>query len=82
MVNYLVWCPEQDETQEDAFSVEAYSPGHAAREWAEHEDSYGAEYSIVSQRWEPVVIVMGPDGLKTRWKVTGESVPEYFSTRN
>lgn len=77
--HYLVWCPEQDETQRDARKIDAFDSEHAAQMWADREDSDSADYAICAGRWEPVVYVRAPDGEVTMWRVCGETVPSYSS---
>ena len=87
---WKVW--REDETEEDAGEFAAKGENwwdrsiptaeFAAEAWAEDDDSSSAEYSIVAQRDEPVVVVRDmKTGEITRWKVTGESVPQYSAKR-
>jgi len=80
-MRYLVWCPEQDEGQEDGRVIkDAFDSTDAAEQRAEQEDWSSAEYAIVAQRSEPVVVVRHPDGSERRFRVTGEAMPVYCAT--
>jgi len=77
----LVWCEEQGESEDDAETFYAMDAEDAAKEWAETDDCYSAEYMIVAQKWEPVVSVMDRrDGEIKRFCVTGEAVPSYSAS--
>jgi len=79
MKTFLVWCPDMGAEREDAWEIEAYSAEAAAAQWAEEEDSYSAEYSIVSGRETPVVYVAEGDGPAQAFRVNGEAVPTYYA---
>ena len=79
--SFLVWCEEQGESEDDAETFYAMDAEDAAKEWAETDDCYSAEYMIVAQKWEPVVSVMDRrDGEIKRFCVTGEAVPSYSAS--
>ena len=80
MRTFLVWCPEMGTEREDACEIEAFDAEDAAKEWADKEDCYSAEYSIVSGRDTPVVCVAEGDGLAQSFRVSGEAVATYYAT--
>ena len=67
----------EDQNGDEWITLRAVDAEHAAEIWAEDEDDNSAEYSIVSGKYEPVVFVRDQDGVVTKFKVTGESVPRY-----
>lgn len=71
-----VWCPEDAETEDDARSIHAHDPRSAAEAWAERDDCHSADYRIIGGQ-EVVVHVRDPNGRVGRFRVSGESVPEY-----
>lgn len=79
MKTFLVWCPDMGSEREDACEIEAHDHGSAAEKWAEQEDSYSAEYSIVSGRETPIVCVAEGDEPEQRFRVSGEAVPHYYA---
>ena len=81
MAKYTVWCPDHGSTFEDGRKFEASDAEHAAERWAEWEDAYSAEYSIVGGS-EKIVRVRGEDGGEQEFTVTGESVPLYRARAN
>jgi len=78
MAKFIVWNPESGGAEDGKMFV-AYDAEEAAEKWAEREDSWGAEYLIVSGRDEPVVHVRDEEGHETYFKVSGESVPAYYA---
>ncbi|WP_061959859.1 hypothetical protein [Cupriavidus pauculus] len=78
MAKFTVWNPETGDA-DDGKVFEAFDDECAAEQWAAREDSWSAEYLIVSGRDEPVVHVKDEHGNVTRFKVTGESVPTYYA---
>lgn len=79
MKTYLVWRPDMGAERDDACEIEAYDAQSAAQTWAEEEDSYSAEYSIVSGRDTPIVCVAEGDGQAKEFRVSGEAVPRYYA---
>ncbi|MFW4070643.1 hypothetical protein ACKLK6_14845 [Klebsiella pneumoniae] len=79
MNTYLVWCPEEGEEREDAREFEARDASEAAQVWVEHDDSWSADYHIVSGISEPVVCVALSDGPAERFRVSGECVAQYYA---
>jgi hypothetical protein len=76
---YQVW--RDEETRDDARTVDGIDHEDAAEEWAQEEDWSSAEYSIVSQNDEPIVCVsLVDDDDVRRFKVRGEAVPSYSAT--
>jgi hypothetical protein len=78
MSEYRVWCPERGQNSSDARRIEAFDAEEAAELWAERDDRNSAEYSIVAGE-DVVVCVRCPDGKVSRWRVSGESVPNYIA---
>ena len=77
MAEYLVWCPEMGETEEDARAYDGVSPRFAAQEWAARQDAESADYHIVGGKTSPVVHVQCQDGDTVRFRVHGETVAHY-----
>lgn len=75
---YLVWQPDAGEF-DCARRIEAVDAEQAAETWAAIDDRDSADYTIVGGD-EAIVVVQAPDGTRTRWRVTGESVPSYSAT--
>lgn len=82
-MKYLVWCPEYEETEEMATVVATeppfVSPRDAVERWARDHDQYW-DYHII--RGNDVVVHVQPLADYrpiTRWKVHGETVPEYHA---
>ena len=73
---FLVWESENDET--DAREVRAFDEESAAEKWAEEDDCNSAEYDIISGN-DVEVTVKAPDGTIKKFKVSGESVPQYHA---
>lgn len=78
---WRVWCPDQGEDgPDDGRDVRDVAAQYAAEKWAETEDHDYYEYDIIAQRQRPVVHVLDPaTGAVTRWRVTGEAVPQYHA---
>lgn len=82
MSKFKVWCEELGSTEDDARTFEASDHDDAARAWARYYDAHSADYLIVTQKWEPIVCVLGPDETTPqRRRVTGETVPSYTAYR-
>lgn len=78
---FEVWCEEAGQPEEDAGVFYASDAEEAAERWAEDDDISSADYSIVSQRSEPVVSVRDcRDGEVKLFRVTGEAVPSYSAS--
>ncbi len=78
MSKFTVWCPERDQDFEDGRSFDAYDAEVAAEKWAEYDDAYSAEYSIVGGR-EVTVMVRNEAGQDSSFVVSGEAEPVYFA---
>jgi len=84
MADWLVWCPDEGDRQEEARRFRDHdTPEEAAADWAQRRDWDSADYSIVGGRSEPVVLVAPADGSAepVRLRVTGEAVPHYTARR-
>ena len=79
---FLVWEPDQSETEEDAREVEASDAETAAEDRAEEVDSNG-DYTIVggSEATFHVRPKDDPSAPVEVYVVTGESVPQYSATK-
>lgn len=64
--------------EDDWEEVRAAAPEYAAETWADRSDSDG-DYGIISGS-EVTLDVRDADGVITKWKVTGEAVPQYTAT--
>jgi hypothetical protein len=73
---YVVWCLDDEETENDARTIEAYDAETAAETWAERDDYQSAEYRIVGGT-DVTVCVKDEEGTVLRFRLSGESVPSY-----
>ena len=74
---YVVWCPDDGNTEEGGKTFRARSASAAAEQWAEWSDRHSADYNIV-KGCDAVVHVRSEDGGETfAFSVTGETVPLY-----
>jgi hypothetical protein len=90
--SWLVWSPEDGETEDDGRVFYGMSPDRAVEKWAEWSDRNSADYSIVGGQ-EATVHVRLAEGQGERaeflrlqteeivFNVYGESVPEYTAQR-
>lgn len=74
---FLVWRPENRETEEDAREVFAADEEEAAEDWAEHDDADSVEYAIVKGDDATVLVRKKDGGPVRKFVVTGEAVPHY-----
>lgn len=72
---YMMWRPENAETEADAKKIHGTSPEDAIERWADRDDADG-DYCIVNGS-EATVMVKDSVGVVTRWVVSGEAVPTY-----
>lgn len=72
---WKVWPNHYEEA--DAWEIRAYDAGNAAEKWAERYGN-GGDYTIIGGS-EETVTVMGEDGIKKQFKVSGETVPNYYA---
>ncbi len=75
---WLVWRPEQDETEGDARGIEAWDAEQAAEDWAEHDDQ-GGDYTIVGGDSATLSVRPRDDASAPVevFVVSGETVPQY-----
>jgi hypothetical protein len=73
---FLVWRPENGETEEDAREVEALDAETAAEDFAEWDDSQG-DYTIVRGSDATLHVRPRDGGDVERFQVSGEAVPQY-----
>lgn len=80
MAKFTVWSPEHGQEREDGRVFEAVDHEHAAQKWAHREDSWGADYLIVSGRSTPTVKVALDEGEDPKtFTVSGEAVAQYHA---
>ncbi|VVE78133.1 hypothetical protein [Pandoraea sputorum] len=78
MSKFTVWCPERDQDFADGRAFDAYDEAGAAAKWAEYDDAYSAEYSIVGGK-EVTVMVRNEAEQDSSFVVSGEAEPVYFA---
>jgi hypothetical protein len=76
---FLVWYPDNGETEEDASEFREYDAEAAAEAWADDYERRCAEYRIAAGESTVEVMVKASDGAVTRWSVSGECVPQYYA---
>lgn len=76
---FLVWRPDDGESEADATEVRAWDAEEAAEDFCEQDDSDSAEYYCAKGNECLVAVKMkdGDDGFVHHFKVTGEYVPQY-----
>lgn len=73
---FLVW--REHEERGDAKKIEAYYEREAAEKWAEWQDSWYADYTIVNGTEERVFVALDEDGSTPMlFEVSGEPRPVY-----
>jgi hypothetical protein len=77
MIKFKVWCLTLHQGEEDARVIEAFDAEEAAEKWAEHEDSWSADYWIVGGEEARVMVQRSDGGGAVEFVVTGESRPAY-----
>ena len=75
--SYDVWCPGEDETEEDAVSVKAISAGLAAIAWLKARNDE-AHYTDLDER--TLVKVKAPNGVLTTWDASATVTTSYSAT--
>jgi len=77
---WLVWCPDDGDDVDDACKVHEVAAEYAAERWAEENDHH-ADYRLLSGHEAVVHVVPAnkPDQKPQRFRITGETVPEYHS---
>jgi asparagine synthetase B (glutamine-hydrolysing) len=76
---YLVW--REDADREDGRRIDANYEREAAEKWAEWDDAWSADYSIVRGNEARVFAALDEPGSKPLlFEVRGESQPVYFAT--
>jgi hypothetical protein len=81
MENYIVWCEDYGQNEEDARRINAYDGWSAAREWAKWHDQEYAEYEIAKGDEKVVTVKEISSGLVEQYNVIGESVLSYWSRK-
>ena len=77
MPEYLVWCPYQGETEDDAESITADSPRGAVLAWVV---DYDEDHNIAcDDDSETAHVRLSTGGETTRWLVWGSLVPVYYA---
>ena len=74
---WSVYSPDRGEDESDAVLVRALDAEDAAEKWAERDDSDG-DYTIVGGSSVEVICISSA-GVQTRWRVSGETVPQYYA---
>lgn len=74
---FIVWCPEDGETEEDGRPIKAFDFDMAAKEWAEIDDSHCADYRIVGGMDVTVTVKDIESGSIVSFLVSGETVAMY-----
>ena len=74
---FYVWCPEYDQTADNATLIRASHAQYAAEDWVGTYERSHCEYPVAGGD-EIEVHVKDPEGVTTKWSVVGEAVPHYF----
>lgn len=73
---FMVWCPDDEETEGDAKQVRANSHEEAAERWADENDC-NSDYRLLHGS-AMTVLVRSCDGSGAQmFRVSGEAVPQY-----
>ena len=79
---YLVWCPDDGETEDGAMPIIAFDPENAVTIWAEKGDYDSAEFSIAKGNSVNVLVRRADKSDEPmRYEVSGEFEPVYFVSR-
>lgn len=83
MENYIAWCEELGQDEEDGRKFNAYDAEAAARMWAGWHDHKSAEYAIASGSGSGTVVTVKEieSGLIEKYSVSGEAVPSYYASK-
>jgi hypothetical protein len=69
---YVVWQPENGQTDEDGMKLMAFDAEHAAQLWAERDDHRSAEHHIVGGQPATVMVRNIDTAEVSEWVVSGE----------
>lgn len=81
MENYIAWCEELGQDEEDGGNFNAYDAEVAARMWAGWYDHKGSGYSIASGNGTIVTVKEIESGLTEKYSVSGEAVRSYYASK-
>lgn len=76
MKTFLVWFPDDGDTEDDAVEVDAFDPEMAAEDACE-ECSRCDQGEIDS--YQALVAVKAPDGTVTKWRVAASATITYIA---
>lgn len=77
---FIVWCPEDGETEEDGRPIKAFDSSLAAQEWAKIDDSHSADYRIVGGTDVTVTVKDVASDRIVNFLVSGETVAIYHAS--
>lgn len=76
---WKIWCPEYDETEEDAKTIYAGWARDAAAKWGEWFDREDCDYTILNGDDVVVHVKGGEFNTVRQFRVQGKTVPEYWA---
>lgn len=78
---FLIWVPDEGETEADATRIEALDHVEAATEWAEAEDEDPDDPGCISDRGRRVVVLVKREGghYVMRLVVGFETTPTFYA---
>lgn len=80
MSDFMVWCPDYDQEQEDGLHIiDAYDHADAAKTWAERYEQRNADYPIASGTCVEVMVLRLGEEPARPYIVCGEARPYYFA---
>lgn len=74
---FVVWSPEEDQTQDDGERIRALDAQHAAELWADKAGRVSCEFLLLSGETITVCVFNEKTKEITRWQVSGEAIPHY-----
>lgn len=79
MNTYIVWRPENGQTEDDGQPFRAMDAAAAVREWAEWDDRTSADYHIVGGTPAEVMVrEVGSQDAPRTYIASGEAEPVYY----
>lgn len=76
---WIVWNPDEAQTDVDARHIYAEDAETAVELWAENDDNDSAEYNIAKGKPAIVYVQRFPTGPVEKYKVSGEYEPRYMA---
>lgn len=80
MGKYIVWSESKEQTEDDGKAFEAVGAWDAAEQWAQWDDHYSADFSIVGGQPADVVVRDVETRAIDRFVVSGEQSAVYTAS--